>query len=384
LSAFIEIFAAPLKLTSTDYIVVSAFLIVTGLLLLFYLNRLIKLSNTSLVKRYEKLNLDFVTGLNSVLTKYLTYSEELFKSYSACPQVYLQNISSSFFKAEQLSDKFTESFNYSETVFYSLNKSIVSSYKYLTTNVNGILNNSSLAFQAYSSSLADVNSHIIKLIAASDEALNASRRLKTYPESIQFKEAGDIILSFKDYIDKYSYLISSAETNFSTLQNLQTDELKHEVSLITGQLTENLKNYGISVNSALINVVDDFNISLNQFVNRSNEYISSLRNSLTATSVRKIYVINKNTVIIPVKIEKAGDMITAITAQSGTAKYFLIHDRNNYKLFPSDFNNEYFSLIFTLEGNEKTGKFSRIEPAQCRKLNDRTFELIKKGIIYFK
>lgn len=381
---YIEISAASLKLTITDYILISAFLFISGLLLLFYLNRLIKLSNTSLVRRYEKSNLDLVTGLNSVLTKYLTYSEELFKSYSACPQVYLQNISSSSFKTEQLSDKFTESFNYSETVFYSLNKSIVSSYKYLTKNVNGILNNSSLAFQAYSSSLADVNRHIFNLITASNEALSASQRLSNYPASVHFEEFREIAFSFKEYIDKYSYLISSAETNFSTLQNLQTDELKHEVSLITGQLTENLKNYGISVNSALINVIDEFNISLNQFVNRSDEYICSLRNSLTASSVRKTYSININTVIIPVKIEKAGDMITVITVQHEKAKYFLIHNRNNYNLFPSDFNNEYFSLIYIIEGNEKTGKFSRIEPAECRKLNDRTFELIKKGIIYFK
>jgi hypothetical protein len=384
LLSYIEIFAAPLKLSSVDYIAVSAFLIAAGLIFLFFLNQLLKLSNASLVRRYEKSNLDLVNEMNAVLMKYQSYSEELFKSYSACPQVYLQNISTSSYKTEQITDRYTESFMQSEKVFYLLNNSTVSSYKYFTANVNGILNNTSLTFQAYSSSLADVNSHIIKLISASDEALNASRRLKAYPESIHFKEAGDIIISFKEYIDKYSYLISSAETNFSTLQNLQTDELKHEVSLITGQLTENLKNYGVSVDTSLINVVEELNISLNQFVNRSNEYIGSLRNSLTASSIRNFYGIEKNSVIIPVKIEKEAEKIFALTVHNKRADYFLILNRNNYKLFPEDYNKEYFDLLFSIEGNEKTGKLSGIEPAECRKLNDRMFELIKKGILYFK
>lgn len=322
--------------------------------------------------------------MNTVLLKYLGYSGELFKSYSVCPQVYLQNISASSFKAEQLTGRYSENFKNSAIVFQSLNDSTVTSYKYFTSNVNGILNNTSLVFQAYCSSLSDVNSYITKLSGAAGDASVISRSLKPYPESYYFKEAGEIIFSFKEYIDKYSYLITSAETNFSTLQNLQTDELKHEVSLVTGQLTENLKNYGVSVNSSLLNVIDEFNISLKQFVNRSNEYTGSLNNSLAASSVRNLYKIDKNSVIIPAKIEKIEDSVIAQAAYKNKADYFLAQNRNDYKLFPADYKNEFFGLLFSTEGNENTGKLSVIEPAKFRKLNDGMFELIKKGILHFK
>jgi hypothetical protein len=381
---FTEIFAASLKLVTADYILISAFLLVTGSIFLIYLNQILKLGNVSLVRRYEKSNLDLIYELNSVLLNYKSYSDELFRSYSACPQVILQNISSASYKTEETTGKFAGSFKLSEKISLILNNSTVSTHKYFTNNINAVLNNTSLAFMSYSGSLAEVNSHIKSLAAAADDADALSRSLRNFPDALYFEDTREVVLSFKEYIDKYSYLISSAETNFSTLQNLHTDELKHEVSLVSGQLTENLRNYGVSVNSSVINVIDEFNISLEQFVNRSNEYISSLKNSLSASSLRTLYGIETNIVITPVRIEDTGDKIIVTTINSANADYFLTSSRNVHKLYPSNLKNENFNLLFSIEGENKFGNVLRIEPAECSKINDTEFELIKKGILYFK
>ncbi|RPI17279.1 MAG: hypothetical protein EHM58_09820 [Ignavibacteriae bacterium] len=382
---FIEILFAPIKfkLDTNDIIISSVCLAVFCLILALYFKRLLKTGNNQLAERFEKSNMDFIYSINSVLVDHASFSNKLLKNYGDSPSEYLENISRDSKTIFGFAAHYKNEFIQNRNIFYELNKYSYSSYKLLKDNYIDEMRKAVTTYKYYDLEASLMKEKIVLLIKLSNFNSESISNSKSIDRSGEIKQLTGKLELLKNYLDKYSYLIETSYSNYETLGNLKIDDLRYEVQLIIQQLFDTYHNYGNTIYSLLNRYYSQLNISLTEFYSRSDEYVKQLSYHKLVSEIRKKKDIDDNAQIVLVNVIQDYRDIIALRSNDSKADFYILKMRNDINLYPVNVKSGDLYIAFDLDVSKGTNKVDSLEPAVCRKISDKEYKIINKGIIRF-
>lgn len=382
---FIEILFAPakFKLDTDDILISSVSLVVFCILLALLLNQLLKKSNNLFFQKYEKSNMDFAYSISSVFTSHSIYSGQLLKKYAEFPAIYRENVSADTRIAFDSTGLYKNEIFQNQNLFYEINKDSYSSLKLLRENYPTEIYKAISTLNYYDLELSFMKDRVFLQNTILEKAADTIGLLKSTNKNDETTQLIEKLASIGSYTDDFAYLTSAAYSDFETLGNLKTDDLRFEVELIVQQLFDTYHNYGNTIYSLLDRYFSQLNLSLKEFSDRSDEYAVRMGYTRLVSEIRRGKNIDANTLIIPVNLVQDYRDAVGVKAQNSKADFYILQFRNDFSLYPNNINSSDLYIAFDIDVSSGSSKVDLLEPAVCTKLNDKEYKIINKGTIRF-
>lgn len=382
---FIEILFGPVKfkLDSDDIIISSISLAVFSFILALYLNYMLKKSNNLLFQRYEKSNIDFAYSINSVLIDHSAFSNIYLKNYAGLDSAFHKPISKHTKNILNLTVQYKNEFIQNQNLFYKLNNNSYSSLKILNNYYEQEIGIAVTTFKYYELQLSLMKEKLALQTRYSQSSSVEIRQIRSVDRSNDILQLIEKQKLITNYADRYLYLIESTYSNYATLGSLRTDDLRFEVQLIIQQLYDTYHNYGNTIYSLLNRYYSQLSLSLNEFSGRSDEYIKQLDYFKLVSEIRSENNIDEKINIILVNVLQNYRDVIAVRSSDSKANFYILQERNNFDLFPVNNKNSELYLAFDIDVSNGSNKIDSLEPAVCRRITDKEYKIIRKGVVKF-